>query len=500
MTKHLPLYILLLLSFLGITVSCADSEYDFYIAPVSSSVAVKTFSLSEDDSVLANLDSVFFSIDLDKRLIYNADSLPKGTDVTKLVAKITFPIVYSANIQVKDGKVMKDSIINYGTNPNDTIDFSGKVTLELVSEDKLSTAVYAIKVNVHKMDPDSLYWNKLARRDLPYISTPLEQKTIEFKNNVKCLVKEPNKYVISTVDNPSTSKWTIEKMNLTFTPNVNSFNATDDAMFLLSDNGDLYTSQNGLDWTACNAKMYSLIGGYENMLVGVVYKDNKYYHAQYVNSELKVLEEVENGFPVSDSSMPIKFATKWGTSSQMIILGGADKNGKPIGECWGYDGNTWGQLSIEGVPAVKGATIFPYFTHKVSAGWKVTKYSTLFAIGGEVAGDVSKKVYISYDNGLHWKVGDEMLQLPDYIPAFKNAQTIILPTTFTSRSIDGWEYYQPKKLPVWNSIIEPNLARNVEVSWDCPYIYMFGGTNAEGQLYDNIWKGVLNRLSFKPLI
>lgn len=36
-------------------------------------------------------------------------------------------------------------------------------------------------------------------------------------------------------------------------------------------------------------------------------------------------------------------------------------------------------------------------------------------------------------------------------------------------------------------------------SWDCPYIYLFGGTDLTGTLNDSVWRGVLNRLTFKPL-
>ena len=39
----------------------------------ASSVAVYSFALSEDDSVLKNLDTVFFSIDLNKGLIFNGE-------------------------------------------------------------------------------------------------------------------------------------------------------------------------------------------------------------------------------------------------------------------------------------------------------------------------------------------------------------------------------------------------------------------------------------------
>ena len=50
-----------------------------------SGTAVKSFSLKENDQVLNNIDSVFFSIDLVNGMIFNADSLPVGTDRKSVV-------------------------------------------------------------------------------------------------------------------------------------------------------------------------------------------------------------------------------------------------------------------------------------------------------------------------------------------------------------------------------------------------------------------------------
>ena len=52
-----------------------------------SGMAVKGFSLRPDAAVLNNLDSVFFSIDLNKARIFNANPLPYGTDISSLGIK-----------------------------------------------------------------------------------------------------------------------------------------------------------------------------------------------------------------------------------------------------------------------------------------------------------------------------------------------------------------------------------------------------------------------------
>lgn len=498
MVKHLPIYLLLL--FLASAAVSCNSTSDVEETVASSNVAVKTFKLTADDSVLSNLDSVFFTIDLVNRQIYNADSLPKGTDVTKIIPIITFPLVSSATLHVTGGKVMKDSTINYSTNPSDSVDFTGNVTLTLVSEDKAETAVYTLKLNVHNMKPDSLYWNRLSRRDLPSFSTPTEQKTVKRGSNIYCMLKEEGKYIMSTTNNPSVgSNWNKQIINLAFSPNISSLMATDDALYILSDAGKLYTSSNGLNWSDCSTTFYSLIGGYQNTLLGIVKQNNTYYHSTYPAS---TLTEVDPEFPIVGASQPIMYSTEWSTSPQMLIMGGTTQNGSLVGSCWGYDGSQWGKITNKGIPGTTGCVFVPYFTYEVSTTWVATKYTTLLAIGGKTANGVSNKVYISRDMGVTWKLGDDLLQLPEYIPAFQNAQAIVLPTEYTrSNGNDDWEAYTSKKLPVWNRVIPAALSRSgYTISWECPYIYLFGGTNDSGVLYNNMWKGVLNRLSFKPLI
>ena len=80
---------------------------------------------------------------------------------------------------------------------------------------------------------------------------------------------------------------------------------------------------------------------------------------------------------------------------------------------------------------------------------------------------------------------------------------------FTSRlsvdsrsAADEWTYMPSVKLPAWYHIVTgvpASRATEPVTEWDCPYIYVFGGVTPTGGLSNNIWRGVINRLSFKPL-
>ena len=161
MTKTKSFGLAAVIAALGFSAAC-NSDY----TPVEityTSVAVTSFSIAKDDSILAGLDTVFFSIDLQRAQIFNADSLPFGTRTDKLVPKMTTLEGASEArfIMTRPGK--PDSISDYLTNPNDSIDFSnGPVSLFMKSPDGKVERTYTVKVNVHRQKADSLDCGLLA--------------------------------------------------------------------------------------------------------------------------------------------------------------------------------------------------------------------------------------------------------------------------------------------------------------------------------------------------
>ena len=161
-------------------VGCNTSGYEAG-ENTSSSVAVYSFKLAKDDSVLAHLDTVFFSIDLVKGEIFNADSMPYGTCTERLVPVIRLLDGVSRCELTSVDAEGKETVHNYVTNSTDSVDFSnGPVKLSIVSPDGLTSKDYQIKVNVHKVKSDSLVWTRTAMRSLPSnIAAPAAQRTVQ---------------------------------------------------------------------------------------------------------------------------------------------------------------------------------------------------------------------------------------------------------------------------------------------------------------------------------
>ena len=508
MKKIVPIYAVLTVFALFMSMSCNDSNNSSDEPVVlSSNTLVTAFSLAENDSVLADLDSLFFTIDVDNRIIYNADSLPKGTKINRLVANISMYATSTGVIRISGASTMEDTTYTYNSSANDSIDFTGNVYLTVNAADGISSREYRLQVNVHQVEPDSLYWNRLARRNLPVRSSELvRQKTVQKGTELFCLVEEERGYTVSVTGDPASNSWEIAGADFGFVPDIDSFTATADALYILSDDKSLYCSTDGgKTWSSTGSSYYSLIGGYGADLLCISEENGTYYHDIYRQggSLSSARYEIEEDFPVSGFSQCVGLENEWSQIGQVLFIGGTMQNGMPNSCVWGYDGSDWGKISRIAVPVAKtGMTLLRYYNFTGSY-YDMQGYPVWLAIGGrDSEGHVTDTVYISYDNCVTWSEGDDLLQLPDYISPFANAQAFVYNTTMTRAMSSEWESMPSRRLPFWWTVAGDGQTRAAtgSASWECPYIYMFGGVNDSGMLMNNIWKGVLNRLTFKPVV
>ncbi|MBQ7530755.1 MAG: hypothetical protein IJT12_03540 [Paludibacteraceae bacterium] len=129
----------------------------------SSETEVTSFYFAKNDS-FPSIGNTTFTISLyaaqDTGLITNADSMTYLTPVNKLVPHLLFKATpASATIFTTDTA--------FALTGKDTIDFTHPVLLRIISSDQTNTKYYRVVVNVHQVDPDLFYWNKLTDAVLP---------------------------------------------------------------------------------------------------------------------------------------------------------------------------------------------------------------------------------------------------------------------------------------------------------------------------------------------
>lgn len=501
-TKWLPIALLASVAAMGIA-SCnkkddepKDETESIVYLP---NVAVTSFKLKSDKSVMAGLDSVFFSIDLEHGVIYNADSLPKGTPVNKLVTNITYSsYVKSASIIMEGGTTRNDTV-DYIKHPGDSIDFTGNVKLVLATDKEEMMKTYTLKVNVHKQDPDSLVWDEVALSKLPSrMDAPRNQKTVDINGKAVALIEESDgSYTLSTSEDLFNNQWNKTEISLPFSPQVRSFAASSDALYLLDSTGKLYSSTDGTGWNDTGEVWNKIIGGYLETAIGLQTTTEGLVYAQYPLKNLNVIP-VDRHFPIDGHSNFAIHSNKWTSSPIGFFCGGILADGSLSDNVWAFDGTNWISLSQGGFPALKGASLIPYYAFRktTASALQPTEFKAWMVVGGEKAdGSFNRNVYISYDSGVNWREGDAQLQLPDMIPAMTECDNIVVFTSKSTNLSDSWKIMAKDSRQKVKWSVDGDI-----LSWECPYIYLIGGYDNNRILFNTIWRGALNRLQGAPLI
>lgn len=485
-------------------VACNSDTEAFTDPTLAYSAMVTNFSLAANTSVLSGLDSVYFSIDQANLQIFNADSLPVGTSLKKMVPVIT--TAGASIIEVIQPRVgQTDTVYNYIENSTDTVDFSqGPVKLRIVALDGVASSTYTIKINVHNMVPDTLVWTRLERSNLPSnLGGVNQQKTTEGMSEFWCLTRYGSEYCIAHTDNPS-GAWQYIKPNFGISPNVESFTGTDDALYVLNENGSAYKSTDGVNWSLLQKRFDWLYGNYGNQLIGSVKTNGKWYIMSYP-SETQF--EAPANFPVRESSQSVTHLFEMASTPQLILVGGEKADGTLTNTAWGYDGTSWAQISKTPIPYnIKNMSLAPYFSVRTSTTtWRTTTSSVLLAMNGELAdGTLNDTVYLSRDFGMNWSVADSLMVTPAAVPARTKAQLLGYSATMnvSQQKVrgfdDGGNWDIIFQRPEGTGLVKP-MATTPITSWDCPYLYLFGGVAQDGQTYNTVYRGVINRFTFVPL-
>ena len=142
--------------------SCLEKEEYEYV--ISSNSSITAFSMGDIitkyKKVIGGKDGILqdtvlganypFTIDQQLGFIYNADSLPVGTDVSKVKVKITAD-TYNIFIVASVDSLWEEE---------DSLNFEQPVQFKVMAETGLFGRTYDAKINVHKQEPDSMVWRK----------------------------------------------------------------------------------------------------------------------------------------------------------------------------------------------------------------------------------------------------------------------------------------------------------------------------------------------------
>ncbi len=387
----------------------------------SDDATISAFSINDNDSS-ENASSAVFTIDDEKNIIYNVDSLPYNTRIDSLIPSITF--------ESSDGFIINDSLTYDYYTTIKAIDFKNKVKVTNIASDGETKKTYYVDLRVHKIDPYQYVWSQLTSQIGADVFE--NQKAVLYKNALHFYTNSGiNTYLYTSTDGATWVKKDVNGLpaDIVFLNNIDVFNN----QILLLYGTEIYSTTDGINWsklTTDNVYKYkSLICEFQNKLfaVGQNISTGNYSIISSTNATSWNEESIlPTDFPVTGFAATT-FKPKYG-NKKMLVVGGNDKNGSILNTRWSTeDGMYWvnlknakssfGPLSNAGV-AYYGSRLLLFDTYYSNTSLKYIRNSL--------------------DYGLTWAKADTTQNRPhDLYKIREKASVVLNPTTQTLYVIGG---------------------------------------------------------------
>lgn len=302
---------------------------------------------------------------------------------------------------------------------------------------------------------------------------------------------------LATCDDIEAGSWEKTTLTLPFTPLIDSFTVCADKFYILASDGSLMTSADALTWSAAGPVWTSIVGDYDGTLLGLRVDGSRLLHTSWPATLPET--EADPRFPTSGRSQLCIYRSEWTPAASAFLAGGRMSDGSLSSAVWGFDGTGWALLSSGSLPAVDGISLIGYYNKvNTSADRRPATLDLWLAIGGRLAdGTLSRNVYISYDNGVNWGLAPDAMQLPKEFTSAAGADALL---SFKRMEFDLASYMTRS---VASSTEIPTLPgyslEGDRIFWNCPVVYLFGGSAADGNLIPTLRSGLLCKLAFTPL-
>lgn len=363
------------------------SEYPAFTSTGKDTVVVKTVQMT----------AFPFTINQATGEVYNNDSLPYATDISRVVTN--FVVNGVASIYV-------DSLDSYEHFlATDSIDFTSPRKVRIYAEDAAYYKDYVIRINVHQVEPELMVWNKY-----PAVDGLVLERALEADGVMYLFGKDGNgAATVASTPVDGAPAWEIKAVSgLPADTDFSTVGLFRGALYAVA-GGDVYTSADGTVWAMAAAGTGAVA------IVGASDEDGKLWVAGargVLWSEdgvtFTLCEALPEDFPLYGISS-VAYPLNHNRNIIRYMLVGyttEDRSGVPA---------VWSKLSTEDkwtnykneenkyeCPALEGLSVVRYDDY-------------LYAVGG--AGVVNgnnvapfSSFYISKDNGIAWKISTGFYQ------------------------------------------------------------------------------------------
>lgn len=339
-----------------------------------------------------------FTIDQRTLFIENRDSLPYKTDLSRVVMNLSYIggiAYYRASDAWSD-----DPWITYQS--SDSLDLRKPLHIRIVATDN-TERIYTLRVNIHTMDGDSLRWHTVDGNDA--ISGAYPMKAVALKDKVAVLVNDGSAITCMTHVNSNLGEWSRFVTNLPVNADFNSLVRGEEDVYINTEDGCLYTSQDGLEWTmicqqeglrmigVSNDKLYAIFNGVMNSTP----IHTLAWSEEYMDDEASLLP---------DEEIAILTYPQTNELTRMILVGNRSVESDTTAVVWSKCWMDFEDEDFEGwmhyTRTWDNVRQLPKFTQM-----NLMHYDDkLFMVAGKsVDGKIKalERFYVSHDNGLTWE-------------------------------------------------------------------------------------------------
>lgn len=383
---------------------------DFSLESVKRIIHTKA-SDGSDSTYTIKIDGSYFPMTIDHRnqIIENRDSLPYNSIITNLQATISYN---GSMLSYRPADAVEDSLWKaYKT--SDSINFSKPLHFSVAAVDGKTYRVYTVKLNVHQMEGDSLYWN-CSDSVVAGLEKMTEMKSVALNGKLLVLGRtEAGVDLLVRSGLGESGNWEEHSTALPADADLPTLRMNRNRLYLTSKQGQLYTSEDGLAWETLGAPQEGL------SLVAVT---EQFYYA-LMNGKLyrsaDAAEWLEEGLDEDYSYLPqcnvLSVDYVQGNGNKRLYMAGAsDETETAEGLAWS---KMWRSDVVEGdamwmyfnrsddnqyyFPLLEDQTLFPYDGRLMTFGGRRI----------DKEGESMACLYVSNDNGITWKP-DMDLHLP----------------------------------------------------------------------------------------
>ena len=396
--------------------SCLDSDVTEY--EYSSRASITGFSIV--DSIVTYhqqneelIDTIItssvlganypFVINQNEGIIYNPDSLPVGTDVSKVVVDIVAD-TYGIYIVAEN-----DSLWEEG----DSLDFRTPVQFKVASEMGTFGRTYTAQINVHQQDPELLSWQKVENN----LSTAIQEQKAIFLNGSIYIFAEQESQVALTKSTDGKSWSPLEAINIPVKADYSSVIAWENQLYIVAAQ-NLYSTIDGTTWTkveteqtisqllACTSNKHT------SKLIGV--DSESYYIESEDGKNWARYDKLPSDFPKAGFQFvnyPLDTNDK---ISRTILMGNNEEVADTTTTIWMQidTEHDWTALSMDvetnACPNLENAALIHYNNCIYTFGGEGQKNGKL---------DAFSTFFKSVDNGITWEAVTKNMFFPE---EFKN--------------------------------------------------------------------------------